>query len=48
VRNAVGFAVEVKAVQVGVAPTQGDLNGVGEVGDGVVALAGATGARSSG
>jgi hypothetical protein len=48
VRNAVIFAVEVKPVQVGIIPTQGDLKGVMQVGDGVVALAGATGARSSG
>jgi hypothetical protein len=31
------FAVDVKAIQVGIAPTHGDLNGVMEVGDGVVA-----------
>jgi hypothetical protein len=37
VRNAVIFAVDVKAIQVGIAPTHGDLNGVMEVGDGVVA-----------
>jgi hypothetical protein len=37
VRNAVVFAVDVKTFQVGVRPTHGDLNGVMEVGDGVVA-----------
>jgi len=37
VRNAVVFAVDVKTIQVGVRPTHGDLNGVMEVGDRVVA-----------
>jgi hypothetical protein len=48
VRHALIFAVEVKTVEVGIMPAHGDLNGVMQVGDGVVALAGATGARSSG
>ena len=37
VRNAVIFAVDVETIQVGIAPTHGDLNGVMEVGDGVLA-----------
>jgi hypothetical protein len=36
-RNAVVFAVDLKAVQVGITPTHGDLNGVREVGDAVAA-----------
>jgi hypothetical protein len=37
VRNAVIFAVDVETIQVGIAPSHGDLNGVMRVGDGVVA-----------
>ena len=37
VRNAVIFAVDVKTMQVGITPTHGNLNGVVEVGNAMVA-----------
>ena len=37
VRNAIVFAVDVKTIQVRITPTHGDLNGVMEVSDAVVA-----------